>query len=444
MGWAYGPASIRFSGVKPSTFAGIRGLAASSDIANDALIVEVPRRSALVLAPKQRNSCPGMVTDDWWKSAPWFAKMAAMILWHKRQGSASPLAPWVAQLPANTGVPFLWDDKELAALQYPVLIEQVRQQKAEWQALHAELASKGTPPGTTPPSASEFYWAMSCVRSRTFSGPYIGSTLQDRLRLAGLVAVLVAGNTALGVADPAKSLSAAIAVLIFNILYELILSRSLKQYAICPLIDLFNHSSTVQSEVSYNYFGDSYSVVASRDFKKGEQVFISYGTQSNDSLMQYYGFAEPNNPADAYVMSDMLRWAGALGRPVGRERLEALKASSLATSLKQVVVQRAGFPAEALQALRFLLASDAEAAAGVAAFSKAGNPDQEAALAEALVRLVRAELGSLGTSIQEDEALLASGATGKKGGLSSSTAAAVAFRLEKKRVLSAVLNNMGA
>lgn len=28
----------------------------------------------------------------------------------------------------------------------------------------------------------------------------------------------------------------------------------------------------LQSEVSYNYFGDSYSVVASRDFKKGEQV----------------------------------------------------------------------------------------------------------------------------------------------------------------------------
>lgn len=44
-------------------------------------------------------------------------------------------------------------------------------------------------------------------------------------------------------APPQKTLSAAIAVFLFNVLYEVILSRSLKQYAICPLIDLFNHSS---------------------------------------------------------------------------------------------------------------------------------------------------------------------------------------------------------
>lgn len=125
MNWARGPASIRFAGVKPSTFAGIRGLAASSDIANDALIVEVPRHSAVVLAPKQRNSCPGMVNDEWWKNAPWFAKMGAMLLWHKRQGSQSPLAPWIAQLPADTGVPLNWSDKQLAALQYPYLVAQV-------------------------------------------------------------------------------------------------------------------------------------------------------------------------------------------------------------------------------------------------------------------------------------------------------------------------------
>ncbi len=127
LNWARGPASIRFAGVRPSTFGGVRGLAASADIANDALIVEVPRRSAVVLAPKQRNSCPGLVTDDWWRSAPWFAKMGAMLLWNKRQGSSSPLSAWVAQLPADTGVPVLWSERQVAALQYPHLIAQVAQ-----------------------------------------------------------------------------------------------------------------------------------------------------------------------------------------------------------------------------------------------------------------------------------------------------------------------------
>ncbi len=50
----------------------------------------------------------------------------------------------------------------------------------------------------------------------------------------------------LGLADPQKTLSAALAVLLFNLIYELLLSRTLKQYAMLPLIDLFNHSSSAQ------------------------------------------------------------------------------------------------------------------------------------------------------------------------------------------------------
>lgn len=86
----------------------------------------------------------------------------------------------------------------------------MKEQQREWQELYnafrtACLAVQQQQPGgskAAPPIRDEFYWAMCCVRSRTFSGPYIGSTLTDRLRLAGLVAVLVVGNTALGLADP--------------------------------------------------------------------------------------------------------------------------------------------------------------------------------------------------------------------------------------------------
>lgn len=60
------------------------------------------------------------------------------------------------------------------------------------------------------------------------------------------MAFLALTNTLLGFADVQKTLSAAVAVFIFNILYEIILSQSLKQYAMCPLIDFINHSSTVQ------------------------------------------------------------------------------------------------------------------------------------------------------------------------------------------------------
>ena len=56
---------------------------------------------------------------------------------------------------------------------------------------------------------------------------------------------------------------------------------------------------------------------------QGEQVFISYGKQSNDSLLQYYGFVEPDIPHDTYVVPDL---AAAVPDAVSSGTLPALKA----------------------------------------------------------------------------------------------------------------------
>jgi hypothetical protein len=88
----------------------------------------------------------------------------------------------------------------------------------------------------------DFFRALSLVRSRTFSGPYVASSLSDRGCLAALVGALVVVNTALG-GDLSKGLGAAAAVFLFNVIYEVVLSNKLKQYAVCPVIDLLNHSS---------------------------------------------------------------------------------------------------------------------------------------------------------------------------------------------------------
>lgn len=46
---------------------------------------------------------------------------------------------------------------------------------------------------------------------------------------------------------------------------------------------------------------------------QGEQVFISYGRQSNDSLLQYYGFVEPSISHDTYTLPDLRAAALAVG-----------------------------------------------------------------------------------------------------------------------------------
>jgi hypothetical protein len=241
--WARG-AGIAFDRLRPAQFGGLRGLAAAAPIRADDVILSVPRAAALTLPPRQRCPCPEFVTPEFWDAAPWFVRLGVRLLAERRKGAASPLAQYLQQLPKDVDAPVGWDQGRLKQLQYPYIIAKATEQQREWGAFHERLSASGMAAGVAAPSRAEFFWALSCVRSRTFSGPYVASTLQDRLRLAGLVGFLAVGNVLLQGPDAIEnSVGAAVAVFVFNILYEVILSQKLKQYAMCPVIDLANHSS---------------------------------------------------------------------------------------------------------------------------------------------------------------------------------------------------------
>eukprot|EP00200_Dunaliella_tertiolecta_P001304 CAMPEP_0202361426 /NCGR_PEP_ID=MMETSP1126-20121109/13995_1 /ASSEMBLY_ACC=CAM_ASM_000457 /TAXON_ID=3047 /ORGANISM="Dunaliella tertiolecta, Strain CCMP1320" /LENGTH=501 /DNA_ID=CAMNT_0048955379 /DNA_START=165 /DNA_END=1670 /DNA_ORIENTATION=- len=427
--------------LRPAEFSGLRGMCLPMESldkpAEGEVLVSVPRRSSITLAPKQRCPFPDWIKTEYWQSAPWFAKLGLLLLRERNLGQASRLSAYVAQLPSSFDHPVLWQERaRLQQLQCPAMIQQVEEQQREWAGLYKELCDKGVQPGAQPVSREDFFWALCAVRSRTFSGPYIGSTLADRLRLGAFVGVLALTNISLGLADAQRTLSAAVAVFLFNIIYEVVLSRSLKQYAMCPVIDFINHSSREQSEVSYDYFLDCYTVAASKAYAKGEQIFVSYGSQTNYSLLQYYGFVEADNPNDCYLMTNILKWLEDRAT-LDKGRLEALEKDGLLSSLKLVSVAPTGFPASTLQALRFLLAPDAEASKGLSAFESGASAEIEARLAEVLVHACSSELASLGTTLAEDQALLKSAKPAK--GLSGPDRLAVAFRIEKKKVLHSCL-----
>ena len=50
---------------------------------------------------------------------------------------------------------------------------------------------------------------------------------------------------------------------------------------------------------------------------QGEQVFISYGPQGNDSLLQFYGFVEAGNPHDTYRIPNVAARAHAVAASMG-------------------------------------------------------------------------------------------------------------------------------
>jgi len=71
----------------------------------------------------------------------------------------------------------------------------------------------------------------------------------------------------------------------------------------CPLIDMFNHKASCTSEASFNYFSGKFEL-RTQPCRSGEQIFISYGKQSNDRLLQFYGFVETDNVHDSYDFGD--------------------------------------------------------------------------------------------------------------------------------------------
>jgi len=160
----------------------------------------------------------------------------------------------------------------------------------------------------------------------------------------------------------------------------------LKRYAMTPGIDFLNHNSSVAgiAEVSYEYFSDKFVVQSGQDYKESEQVFISYGAQSNDSFLQYYGFVDGSD----------------------REKVLGVKEGSL-------IARNSGF-------------DDAT----VSAVANAFEGKKESA-STALRELCDAELSGMSTTLEEDIGLLQTEDIEKH----ARRALAIRYRIEKKKLL---------
>ncbi|KAL4457348.1 hypothetical protein ABPG75_012213 [Micractinium tetrahymenae] len=375
-------------------FGELRGAAAVEDIAADEVFVTVPRAAALVVAPNERCPCPDFVDPAFYKEAPWFVKMAVLLLWERQKGRASPVWGYIEQLPASIDTPVRWSEGELAELQYAHAIGEVRQQQGSWRQQY-ERFCKAVQPGVGRAFAWEddFLWAMENVRSRAFSGPYTGSSVDEKARTLGLLLAAGGGYTAWQQLPLEQALNGFISVLVFNIIYDLLVSKKLKWYALCPVVDAINHSSLVESEVAYEYFRDTFVLSTKSAYQEGQQVFISYGVQSNGSLLQYYAFTEQGNPNDVHV------WQASIG---GQQ-------------VQMTVNAKGSFTAECQAAVRSVLG--------------AGGGD-DTAVRKVLLEAAEAELAGKPTSAVDDERLLQTPHL-----MSPRQRTAVEFRLEKKRLL---------
>lgn len=279
---------------------GLRGMRALERLTAGEIAVQLPRESALVIEPTTRS--PDGFPDKVWKLQPWFVKLAIRLMVERMVGNSSYFSGYTLCLPDKADLPCLWPDEDIMLLRSPPLIEAIKSQKEEWDRATDELMKAALDKNW---DRAEFLRCLAFVRSRSFSGPYIGSKLKDRIRLGAIILLLSIANILLtGLNSIEQTLNAILAVSTFNILYEFFLSQRLKVYLLAPAADFMNHSSLVSCDISYDYFTDGYSVRLDRDYKKNEQVFISYGKKSNDELLQYFGFVEKDNPQDTVYVKD--------------------------------------------------------------------------------------------------------------------------------------------
>lgn len=326
---------ISVANIPVDTNSFIRGVTAIQKIPANDIVLSIPAALALdTTNNKPPSPFPNFVSQELWERSMWDHRIAYKLLYESKVlGEKSIHADWIKLLPKEFSTPFRWTDDLLEELQYPSIVKKIKNQRTEWKQVYDNFI---TPLDIDKRiSFDEFVWALECVNSRTFSGSYEGSSGSERRSLFLFTGLLTLIWPILHLGTYEQSLGAAVSVGISIITRDLFISKALnlKRYVMCPYIDMINHNSSTPSEVSYNYFQDKYEV-KSAESSAGDQIFISYGQQSNDRFLQYYGFIEERNPNDLYdfgenIVDLLLKWGERLDNieplpqePAPAERLE--------------------------------------------------------------------------------------------------------------------------
>lgn len=405
-------------------FDGIRGVAADEALVPGTRVLAVP--AALALQVTTNQPAPSWADKELWRSSTWYVRLALRLLHEKGKGASSELAPWVEQLPASFDTPFFWNEEELEALAYRPLQQAVEKQRTEWAAIARKLPSaKGGP------SAAELHWALSCVRSRAFSGPYSPGTIKSSASQLAFAASLALGYAGLGIGPADAAANGVLAVLAFLLANDLLFARLSreKRYVVCPVVDLCNHhSSQAGVEAAYEYFADAFAVVLPEAVRAGGEVRICYGPRSNDQLLQQYGFVEAGNPHDDFaIRQDDLVLALNAASPFAPATVQELRGAALIDPALLLRLTRGGVDPTALRVARTLLRpADARPTGGEATLPLAA----EGVVLRALAVVADEQAAALG-DLGAERALLAA----PPPSASAATCLARALRVEKMALL---------
>ncbi len=305
--WSKEDAGIQVAsavGVEESkTTGGLGILTSGTSSTTDAggVVVTVPASLALSVelpsgGPDDSSIIKELVEDrSSFRSLPWYAQFSLYLYKLDKISPLKGLAkidmqPWLNSLPREFGTPIHWTQEQREELlQYPHMVESVDRQQKSWDAMYKKLLSSGSGAmkGMT---WDDFVWGCECARSRAFSGGYTGAPFNPTIYVFTLLLVTVYVGLNLGTLDQAAN--GAGLVFCASVLRDFVIPKFFKnkKFVICPVIDMANHNSMrTTANVAYEFFANAYSLSTTSAVPANSELFISYGSRSNDQLLQYYG-----------------------------------------------------------------------------------------------------------------------------------------------------------
>ena len=482
-------ASDRVGGVEitqSSDDGGGLGLVATQQVPGNSVITTVPSKVALSVETPSGGPDDASVSDlcsdrRAFRDLPWYAQFSLYLYKLDKVSSKKSqginLQAWLDSLPRSFDTPIHWSSKD--NLQYQHIGDAIDRQETEWKQLYNKLQSSTTN-AVDSMSFDDFVWGCECARSRAFSGAYTGTAFNPLVYAFTLLLVTAYVGLNLGTLEQAAN--GAALVVCASVLRDFVLPKlfKTKKYVICPVIDMCNHKSVgTTAQVAYEFFADGYSLATETSgpvVNQGDEVYISYGSRSNDQLLQYYGFVEQDNPHDVYVMPPLRDWdiaaleqacggpfapgrlgklerAGLLGRSAEAAAAAAAAAgsddektvddgdltSSAGNPRGGVVLTRAGggLDPAVLQALRALVSTETEwedAGEAVGNFAASVSPENERKARLAARTAMELEVAAKATTLDEDRELLKR-MDSMGSGVEPEEKLAVQFRIEKKKLL---------
>lgn len=246
-----------------------RGLATETDIAPGEALVRMPFTSLMVVTNGIEDPCPfhpEWGNETWWKvcaPAP-HSRLASWLLQERDYGERSPWHAYVSTLPWDVDSVMFWNEEELAQLQNQEVLRRIRDQKEAVDLEYSGFARAHSADGLAASKITLEDWkrAIHMVTSRSFG--------------AG------------GAAFPKDGLT---------------------RRWMWPFLDMANHDGAMAYDAASQQVDESgVAMMASKPFKAGETVCISYGPIPNDACLTSFGFLpETENENDLLGLDVVLK-----------------------------------------------------------------------------------------------------------------------------------------